>query len=317
MPGGSSGGESAAVAAGMSPLGLGSDLGSSIRQPAAWTGVFGVKASRGLTALAGHAFFGLTPGLQLFATIGPLARSAQDLRLGLEVLVGGSLGTATPAPRRIAVYEEDGLQPVAAVCREAVRLAAGALAQAGHELVDDAPPAPREVRAGYDTMLATELAVAALPQLRGREADLFATRPRAGGRYAAASSRIWRLPRGGRQAFRARGAAGDWLERHPVSLCPVTPVVAPPAAEGIVAADGRPMNAGGKLTLCTYANALGLPAVSVPVMRDEASGMPVGVQLFGRPGHDAEVLALAEVLERALGGFLDPEESPASALRLD
>jgi Asp-tRNA(Asn)/Glu-tRNA(Gln) amidotransferase A subunit family amidase len=94
-------------------------------------------------------------------------------------------------------------------------------------------------------------------------------------------------------------------------------VVAPPAAEGIVAADGRPMNPGGKLTLCTYPNALGLPAVSVPVMRDGASGMPVGVQLVGRPGRDAEVLALAEVLERALGGFVDPEESPASALRPD
>jgi Asp-tRNA(Asn)/Glu-tRNA(Gln) amidotransferase A subunit family amidase len=55
--------------------------------------------------------------------------------------------------------------------------------------------------------------------------------------------------------------------------------------------------------------------LSVPVMRDEASGMPVGVQLIGRPGHDAEILALAEVLERALGGFVDPEASPASALR--
>ena len=114
MPGGSSGGESAAVAAAMSPLGLGSDLGSSIRQPAAWTGVFGIKPSRGVSSVAGHAFFGLTPGLRLFAAIGPLARSAQDLRLGLEVLAGRPLGADKGEPRRIAVYEEDGLQPVAA-----------------------------------------------------------------------------------------------------------------------------------------------------------------------------------------------------------
>jgi Asp-tRNA(Asn)/Glu-tRNA(Gln) amidotransferase A subunit family amidase len=73
--------------------------------------------------------------------------------------------------------------------------------------------------------------------------------------------------------------------------------------------------AGGPLLGVPYANALGLPALSVPVMRDEASGMPVGVQLIGRPGHDAEILALAEVLERALGGFVDPEAAPASALR--
>ena len=135
--------------------------------------------------------------------------------------------------------------------------------------------------------------------MRGFEPDL--------GAYLDAAARLSEL----------EATAAEWLERHPAALCPVTPVVAPPAAEGIVAADGRPMNPGGKLTLCTYANALGLPAVSIPVMRDGASGMPVGVQLVGRPGHEAEVLALAEVLERALGGFVDPEESPASALRSD
>ena len=70
--------------------------------------------------------------------------------------------------------------------------------------------------------------------------------------------------------------------------------------------DGEPIRPGGKLTLCSYANALGLPAVSVPVMRTEA-GLPVGVQLIGRRGHERALLALARELEQALGGWLDPD----------
>ena len=74
--------------------------------------------------------------------------------------------------------------------------------------------------------------------------------------------------------------------------------------------DGEAIRPGGKLTLCTYANALGLPAVSVPVMVGDA-GLPVGVQLIGARGHERALLALARELERALGGWLDPDASRA------
>jgi len=69
-----------------------------------------------------------------------------------------------------------------------------------------------------------------------------------------------------------------------------------------------PTAPGGKLTLATYANALGLPAVCVPVMRSQA-GLPIGVQLIGRRGGERTLLALARVLALALGGWLDPDES--------
>ena len=77
--GGSSGGESAALAASLSPLGVGSDIGSSVRQPACWTGVYGMKPTRGLVPLAGHAGFGVPPAWQMFAAIGPMTRYAGDL----------------------------------------------------------------------------------------------------------------------------------------------------------------------------------------------------------------------------------------------
>jgi Asp-tRNA(Asn)/Glu-tRNA(Gln) amidotransferase A subunit family amidase len=98
-----------------------------------------------------------------------------------------------------------------------------------------------------------------------------------------------------------------WFERTPVALCPVAPDVAPPA--GVIAfppVDGEPTRPGGKLSLCSYASALGLPALAVPVMRSE-SGLPVGVQLIGRRGEERTLIALAARIEQALGGWLDPD----------
>ena len=118
----------------------------------------------------------------------------------------------------------------------------------------------------------------------------------------------------GRRLAALEAEADRWFQAHPVALSPVTPVPAPPAAEGITTIDGEPARPGGKLTLCTFANALGLPSVSIPVMR-EPGGLPVGVLLTGRYGSDAQVLALARELETALGGWLDPRDSPRSALR--
>ena len=91
------------------------------------------------------------------------------------------------------------------------------------------------------------------------------------------------------------------------------PVSAPLAAEGIVTIDDEPPRPGGKLTLCTYANALGMPSASVPAGRDE-DGLPLAVQVMAARGRDLDVLAVAAELEKALGGALDPAESPRSAL---
>ncbi len=83
--------------------------------------------------------------------------------------------------------------------------------------------------------------------------------------------------------------------------------MAPPLRGAWSAAiDGVPTQPGGKLTLATYASALGLPAVCVPVLRAEGSGLPVGVQLIGARGSERTLLALASELESALGGWLRP-----------
>jgi Asp-tRNA(Asn)/Glu-tRNA(Gln) amidotransferase A subunit family amidase len=302
--GGSSGGEAAAIASGMSPLGLGSDLGGSIRNPCHFVGLFGLKAGRETLPFAEHAPLPAGPGIRSMVVIGPMARTVADLELALGVLALRPLGEAR-RPARVAVFEEDGLQPVSRACRAAVQRAAEALD--GYEVVEAAPPNPREVRAAMDVILGTELA-AALPAVVGDRfgelSDYLQEMFSEGGgsgpgmpAYLDASTRLARY----------EGEADAWFREHPVALCPCAPDVAPPLGGRWPAAlDGVPMRPGGKLTLATYASALGLPAVCVPVMR--ADGLPVGVQLIGARGSERTLLALATELESSLGGWLRPPD---------
>jgi amidase len=228
-------------------------------------------------------------------------------------MAGLPIAAPGPGPFRVAVHEEDGLQPVASACRAAVRRAADALAAHGHELVDAAPPAAAEVRAAYDTMLMTEAAQLGPWEAAERSDELsrygrgFMEMARSVqpdlGRYLEAAKRPYEL----------ETEADAWLERHPLVLCPVTIVSAPRAADGITTVDGEPARPGGKMTLCTWASAFGLPAASVPAGRDDA-GLPLAVQVTGRRGHDLEVLAVAQAFEEALGGWVDPRETPGGPL---
>jgi Asp-tRNA(Asn)/Glu-tRNA(Gln) amidotransferase A subunit family amidase len=312
-PGGSSGGEAAAVAAGLSYLGAGSDLGSSIRQPAAWCGVFGLKPSRGLVSNAGHAGFGTPPAFGMFACIGPIARSAADLELGLRAMAAAEPAPARPEPLALGFYEDDGMQAVASACRAAARRAAEALAEAGHEVTESAPPRPAEARDAYDLMLGSEIALYVPELVGGREEELSRYGRELVEQLRGFSPGLRPYAEAGRTLAEIEAEASEWFERHPVALCPTVPVSAPIAAEGIASIDGEPPRPGGKLTLCTYANALGLPAVSVPAGRDE-NGLPLAVQVIADHGRDLDVLMVAAELERSLGGALDPAESPLSPL---
>ena len=303
--GGSSGGEAAAVAFAMSPLGIGTDLSGSIRAPAGWTGVFGLRPSRDAVPFVRHDPLPASAGVQTFATAGPLVRTVDDLELVLDVMASPRT-PARPVPR-VAVFEEDGLQPVSRACRDAVRKAAAVLGDAGIEVVEGAPPNAAEVPAAFDTIIGFEFAVAlgpvfgdesieVMPYIEEQREDARSLEPTLE-RYVAAWERIAEFD----------AAASDWLEGNPVVLCPVAPDVAPPVGTfEFPHVDGEPPRPGGKFTLCRYASALGLPALAVPVERS-ASGLPVGVQLFARRGQDRTLTALARLLEDALGGWVDPD----------
>ncbi len=238
--GGSSGGEAAALAAAMSPLGIGSDLAGSIRAPAHWTGVFGLRPSRDAIPFPPHDPWPTAAGMQMFGAVGPMARHAADLDLLLAVLADRRL---EPAPvERVAIFAEDGLQPVSRVCRDAVQRAAAALAGTGVEIVEDRLPRTADLRAAYDTILNHDVAAAFGLVTAGREADLMP--------YVAEMVESSRDFQASFEAYvgafqrvaEIDAAATAWFEHNPVALCPVAPDVAPPV--GIFAfppVDGEPI----------------------------------------------------------------------------
>lgn len=307
--GGSSGGEAAALAAEMSALGLGSDLGGSIRAPCHFTGIFGLRPGRDTVPPATHHPLPDSPAMRLMGSVGPMARTVEDLELALSVLAPDA-APARPVAR-VAVFEEDGLQPVSRACREAVRRAAAALADAGHPVVEERPPHQAQARRILDTVLTEEM-TAVLPGFVGDRADELS--PYAAGMFAATRGNepsIERYLDAFDRLTPIEREASAWFARHTVALCPVAPDVAPPAGDPVwPPVDGEPPREGGKLSLCTYANVLGLPAVAVPVMRSDA-GLPVGVQLMSARGGERTLLALAAELEEALGGWLRPRSDPS------
>lgn len=311
--GGSSGGESAAVASGMSALGIGSDLSSSIRNPAHFTGLFGLKPSPEFGPCTGHAHEGETPLWSRLAVIGPLARSAGDLELALTVIAGHRLPSPRPVSGTVAVYETDSIQPIARDCRRAVRMAAQALADAGHELVEELPPQQQEIRARFNTIVGIELAAPLAPLVAGRESELSPY-----GRMAVELAVTDVSLAGYLEVWSELGALAReveaWLERRQLVVCPVAPGPAPPVGEGFTEIDGQPARPGPKLTMCALANAVGLPAASVPVLRTD-DGLPIGVQVIGGRGRDLEVIAAARTLEEAFGGFIAPPGPRMGSLR--
>jgi len=150
-PGGSSGGQAAIIAAGGAPLGLGSDIGGSIRVPSAFCGVVGLKPTAGRTPDLIN--FGVSPGQRaIVSQVGPLARSVDDVALALEIINGGRAPQAEP-PRplgdpasvdvsklRVAYYTDDGILPVAQSVRRATVEAAGLLAARGAQVTEWRPP---------------------------------------------------------------------------------------------------------------------------------------------------------------------------------
>ncbi|MFA9446604.1 amidase [Egicoccus sp. AB-alg6-2] len=338
--GGSSGGAAAALAAGLTPLELGSDLGGSIRQPAAFCGVFGHYPTHGIVPARGHLPSFPPDDLEAaedLMAVGPMARSAEDLALALDVLAGPdtisgrgwrlelpSPTFASPGELRVAIWRNDDDFPVDRAVRDGIALAAAALTDAGARVGHEARPdgSLREAeRAGFDLWVAASSASLSDEDLAEQQ-----DRARAAGE------------RDDRVARRARAASmthRDWLhldtrrrrlqrawerlfERFDVLLCPVVPVVAYPhdpdptsvdefdhRAAQTIDVDGHPRPYLDQLVWTTVIGSARLPATVVPV-GCSADGLPVGIQVVGPPFGDRTTLAVAGMLARLTGGFRPP-----------
>jgi Asp-tRNA(Asn)/Glu-tRNA(Gln) amidotransferase A subunit family amidase len=312
--GGSSGGDAAAVAAGLAAFGLGTDFGGSLRWPAHCTGVCTVRTTPGLVPGAGvlpHT--GGPPNLSLMLhrlmTVGPLARTVADLVALLRVLAGpdpvsgtvpsggaaafGDPEAVDPSRLRVAWCDGEGSVPVAAEVVDAVRVAAEALRPHVGNVERARPPGLEECADLFVALRDSE----GLPEVgalvAGREgllgaglarylADAPTADPSDTARLAARRDAI-------------RGDVLGFLAERPVLLLPVASVPAPPPVPEVVV-DGHPVAFARLGSSCRAISVLGLPAAVVPVGRS-VDGLPIGVQIVGRPFHDHEVLTVAALLE--------------------
>lgn len=308
-PGGSSGGCAAAVASCLTPASIGSDLAGSIRIPAHFCGVAGLRPTAGRVPGAGHAP-PVTGFHSLGASVGPLARAVSDLRLVYGALAGQGAGVAADEELRgvrVAWYAFDGtLKPMDEIVA-AVSRAAGALASAGLTVVAEKPPHVERATDvwlslfEYQTQRYVRSVYAGHEDLAGRAARVILERGQRWGEPPLEELvAAWET----RDALRAELLG--WMERTPLFVAPVGAVAAFRHDEyGKVELRGERVSTFRAMGYAHAANVFDLPAVCVPAGRTR-EGLPVGVQIVGRPFEEDRVLAAARVVEEALGGWQPP-----------
>lgn len=325
--GGSSGGAAAALAARVTPLEIGSDIGGSLRVPAAFCGVFSHKPTWGLVSQHGHV--PPSPGSwseRDLNVVGPMARSARDLRLLLSVFVGGPLAARAPAAdlktAKIALWLDEPSFPLDPQVRSGVEAFAGQLGEAGVEVTPIASPThmPTLV-AAYRTLLGgiigedmPDSAIRGLQRLRpwarwqvsrGAPTDSAAAMTLA---YTA-THREWLAADAVRN--RLRHEIAEVFDRFDAILAPIAPVAAFPHdhrpfnRRTLSTSDGRRIGYGTMLNWISLATALHLPATAIPVGLT-ADGLPVGAQLIGPLNGDGKTLALAQAIDENVRGFTAP-----------
>jgi amidase len=299
-PGGSSGGSAAAVAAGATFLDFGSDLVGSIRIPAAFCGVYGLKPSVGVVPLTGLQPPGppAQPSEMLYmSTLGPFARAAPDLRTALVATAGPenpAHSWSLPPPRatelrefRVGVVIEEVSSEVGAVLSDAV----DAFAAAGVQIVKRWPD-------GIDP--------AAEAEAFDYHVQLFLALAQPGGSF----ERLSELIEYEHRRIAARTAWGRYFAEVDVFLCPVNYTAAfphdpRPFEERTVPTPEGPRRYDEQPFWISHASLPGLPAVSAPIGRT-ARGLPVGAQIIGPLFEDDTAITFAELIADVIGGYEPP-----------
>lgn len=315
--GGSSGGEAAAIAAGMSAGGVGSDGGGSIRVPAHFCGICGLKPTPGRIPSTGHFPKSGGPFAQL-GVVGPMARTVEDLGMLFASMTGMDDGDPCSAPlpvRAVAEKEaqslgvgfftDDGRVPVSKEIAAAVKHAAALLSLNGYRVEEFRPGGLEEARELWWKFFGTAGGMILAPMLRGHEKEL---------------SPIFReffLWTSAEPVHTGESLLTCWLRRdelrekflrqmrkYRVLICPAAAIPAFRHGEREWQVNGLEEKKTVKYleawSYCEWFNLLGFPAAVVPLAYTE-EGLPIGVQIVGRPWEEEEVLAVAESVEKASG----------------
>jgi amidase len=333
-PGGSSGGSSAALAAGYGSLSLGSDLAGSLRVPAFHCGIFAHKPTFALAPSRGNTppTFPPLPLERDLVVIGPMARSAADLSLLLDVIAGpdpleaGKAYTlALPAPRhgelrdyRVLVVDSDPVLPTNAVVRAAIERLAENLGKAGVKIERQSSLWPDFAASSrlFIRMLHAFVAIRFPPALYREALEAAARLPSDDRsleaerlRGIALSHLDWLMADGARAHLRAQWRA--FFKRFDAAICPIMPTPAfmhdhsPEQRTRRIDIDGKDYPYTDQMVWPGIANLPGLPATAIPLGRSP-EGLPIGAQILGPWLEDRTPLKLAELIEREFGGFVPP-----------
>jgi len=317
-PGGSSGGEAAAIAAGMSAGGVGSDGGGSIRVPAHFSGICGLKPTPGRIPATGHYPVSAGP-FALIGVVGPMARTVADLKVLFEVMQGPDAGDTCAAPvplrwtsedetrtLRVGYFEDDGRTPVTPETRQAVRTAAEDLRSTGFQVEPFQPEGLEEARQLWHTLFVVAGGMLLRPMFKGRESDLSpmlkqflewsAAEPALTGENLLD---VWIR----RDELRARFLRQ--MQQYEILLCPAAAIPAFRHGERSWQVDGQTVNYLDAWSYAEFFNLLGNPAVVVPVGRSP-EGQPIGVQIVGQPWEEEQALSVAAALEKRCGAWKTP-----------
>ena len=307
-PGGSSGGESAVIAAGLSAGGLGSDSGGSVREPAHFTGICSLKPTPGRVSTAGH----VPPCVGPFSTlgaIGPMARTAADVEMIFSAVCADSYRAAKfEDVRRLTVgwLQPEETAPVTPETAAAVRSAESYLRKQGFRTRPFSSPLLEEAGRLWWTFFVQCGALFYKDTVEGRRDQL---------------SPIFRdflrigeaEPRLTAEHLLAAWAGSDKLRQQwqaatrdcPILLTPVCSVPAFRHGERSWMVQGCEVHSWEAMRFTQWFNLLACPAAVVPVGASP-EGLPIGVQIVGRPGEDEAVLGVARVLDAGFGYRVPP-----------
>ena len=317
-PGGSSGGEAAAIAAGLSAAGLGSDSGGSVRIPAHFAGICSLKPTPGRIPGRGHLPPCVGP-FSILGAIGPMARTIADVALLFGTLAGQDPldpvsppvllrepGTEELRSNRIGFFEDDGMVPVTAETRAAVQSAAAVLRSAGFRVEPFRPSTLEALRKLWVKFFVQCGAMFYGSEIRGREEQLSPIFKEFLGFDAD-------LP-----ALTANELLEAWAEldllrsrtleemgTYPVLLCPVASVPAFRHGERRWDVAGQSVKYMDAWRYSQWFNVLAAPAAVVPVGQS-SDGLPIGVQIVARPFADETALAIAGMIDREFGFRIPP-----------
>ncbi len=310
---GSSGGEAASIATGMSPIGLGNDIGGSLRNPAYCCGIASIKPSRGRVAHGNpSALLEQQIHSQLMYAEGVLARHVGDVRRGLEVIMGAHHGDpqsvdvplhGRPASKRVALVAEPSGGETAAEVAEGVRVAGRALEAAGYEVEEVQPPMLFEAYFAWSELMVRSFDVVE-PLIEPLMGD--------GGRRFLELTHIEFPPATAvsiAEMFdirtRVARAWREFFETYPLIVGPTG--TQPPFEMGFDLIDAESaLKVVEMFRFVLPANLLGLPAACVPA--GVANGFPTGVQVIGDLFREDLCLNAAEAIEQSVGVFtpIDP-----------